>query len=139
MTAKRTADGYGSNWLCDNVFAGMTIEVLPPAGLFVPGSLDDDLLLFAAGSGVTPVMAILKSALAKGNGQVVLIYANRDERSVIFAAELRELAAEHPAGFGSSTGWKACRGCRIEPSSKSSLVRLPATRPSSAGRDRSWT
>ncbi len=96
VTAKRTADGYGSNWLCDNVFAGMTIEVLPPAGLFVPGSLDDDLLLFAAGSGVTPVMAILKSALAKGNGQVVLIYANRDERSVIFAAELRELAAEHP-------------------------------------------
>jgi len=96
VTAKRTSDGYGSNWLCDNVEAGTTIEVLPPAGLFVPKTLDDDFLLLAAGSGVTPVMAILKSALASGDGQVVLIYANRDERSVIFAAELRELAAEYP-------------------------------------------
>lgn len=95
VTAKRTADGYGSNWLCDNVAAGMTIEVLPPAGLFVPTSLDDDFLLFAAGSGVTPVMAILKSALAKGDGDVVLVYANRDERSVIFSAELRELASQY--------------------------------------------
>jgi 3-ketosteroid 9alpha-monooxygenase subunit B len=96
VTAKRTADGYGSNWLCDNVEAGMTIEVLPPAGLFVPKELDDDFLLLAAGSGVTPVMAILKSALARGKGQVVLIYANRDEKSVIFADELRELAAQNP-------------------------------------------
>ncbi|WP_127784586.1 2Fe-2S iron-sulfur cluster-binding protein [Rhodococcus sp. X156] len=96
VTAKRTSDGYGSNWLCDHVTVGMTIEVLPPAGLFVPKSLDDDFLLLAAGSGVTPVMAILKSALAKGDGQVVLLYANRDEKSVIFADELRELAAEHP-------------------------------------------
>ena len=95
VTAKRTADGYGSNWLCDNVTAGMTIEVLPPAGLFVPKSLDDDFLLFAAGSGVTPVMAILKSALAKGDGDVVLVYANRDEHSVIFSAELRELAEQY--------------------------------------------
>lgn len=96
VTAKRTADGYGSNWLCDNVETGMTIEVLPPAGLFVPKSLDDDFLLFAAGSGVTPVMAILKSALSQGDGKVVLVYANRDDKSVIFAAELRELAAQYP-------------------------------------------
>lgn len=95
VTAKRTADGYGSNWLCDNVEAGMTIEALPPAGLFVPRSLDDDFLLFAAGSGITPVMAIMKSALARGDGEVVLVYANRDERSVIFSAELRELATKY--------------------------------------------
>jgi 3-ketosteroid 9alpha-monooxygenase subunit B len=50
-------------------------------------------LLVAAGSGITPVMSILKSALASGHGRVVLVYANRDERSVIFAAALRDLVA----------------------------------------------
>jgi 3-ketosteroid 9alpha-monooxygenase subunit B len=96
VTIKRTADGYGSNWLCDNVRAGDALEVLPPAGVFTPTDLDQDFLLWAAGSGITPVMSILKSALIAGSGRVVLIYANRDERSVIFAAELRSLAARHP-------------------------------------------
>lgn len=92
VTVKRTADGYGSNWVCDELKAGSTIDVLRPSGVFCPSSLDADFLLFAAGSGITPVMSILKSALEKGDGQVVLVYANRDEQSVIFAAELRELA-----------------------------------------------
>ncbi|WP_037369854.1 ferredoxin--NADP reductase [Amycolatopsis orientalis] len=92
VTVKRTADGYGSNWVCDELRAGATIDVLRPSGVFCPSSLDSDFLLFAAGSGITPVMSILKSALEKGSGQVVLVYANRDEQSVIFAAELRELA-----------------------------------------------
>ncbi|WP_063034870.1 ferredoxin--NADP reductase [Nocardia grenadensis] len=95
VTIKRTRDGYASHWLCDNVVAGDTIEVLPPAGLFTPADLDDDLLLFAAGSGITPVISILKSALTQGSGRVTLVYANRDEKAVIFARELRELAARH--------------------------------------------
>jgi len=64
----------------------------PPAGTFCPGSLSGDFLLFAAGSGITPVMSILKSALAAGGGRVVLVYANRDEGSVIFGSLLRRLA-----------------------------------------------
>lgn len=96
VTVKRTSDGYGSNWLCDNLEAGQTIEVLPPAGVFTPKSLDHDFLLFGAGSGITPVISILKSALTQGNGKVVLVYANRDEKSVIFADELRTLAEKYP-------------------------------------------
>lgn len=96
VTVKRTAAGYGSNWLCDNVRVGDLIEALPPAGVFTPADLDHDLLLWAGGSGITPVLSILKSALAAGSGRVVLIYANRDERSVIFAGELRELARRYP-------------------------------------------
>ncbi len=96
VTIKRTVGGYGSNWLCDNVRVGDTIEVLPPAGLFTPRHLDHDFLLWAAGSGITPVMSILKSALTDGVGRVVLIFANRDERSVIFADELRCLASRYP-------------------------------------------
>ena len=96
VTVKRTADGYASNWLCDHAHAGMKIHVLAPSGTFVPKTLDADFLLLAAGSGITPMMAILKSALAEGGGKVVLIYANRDENSVIFGGALRELAAKYP-------------------------------------------
>ena len=95
VTVKRTDGGYGSNWLCDNVSAGDFIEVLPPSGLFTPHDLDADHLLWAAGSGITPVISILKSVLCAGSGRVILCYANRDERSVIFAAELRDLAARY--------------------------------------------
>jgi 3-ketosteroid 9alpha-monooxygenase subunit B len=93
ITVKRTAGGYASNWFLDGVTAGTVLNLLPPAGTFCPGSLDGDFLLFAAGSGITPVISILKSVLAAGRGRVVLVYANRDEQSVIFAAELRRLAA----------------------------------------------
>ncbi|MBM9458934.1 ferredoxin--NADP reductase [Nocardioides sp. zg-536] len=96
VTVKRTADGYASNWLCDNVTVGDTLRVLPPSGIFTPASLDADLLLFAGGSGVTPIMSIVRTALAHGTGRIVVLYANRDEKSVIFAGELSRLAAEHP-------------------------------------------
>ena len=92
ITVKRTAGGYASNWILDRVKAGAVLDLLPPAGTFSPPSLDGDFLLFAGGSGITPVMSILKSVLAAGRGRVVLVYANRDERSVIFGAELRRLA-----------------------------------------------
>jgi 3-ketosteroid 9alpha-monooxygenase subunit B len=92
ITVKRTAGGYASNWLCDNIRPGSVLDILPPAGTFTPRSLDDDLLLLAAGSGITPVMSILKSALARGSGRVVLVYANRSEESVIFGDTLRSLA-----------------------------------------------
>lgn len=91
VTIKRTADGYGSNWICDNVTAGDQIEVLPPSGVFTPADLDAPILLLGAGSGITPVMSILKSALSQGSGRVLLVYANRSENDVIFAAELRDL------------------------------------------------
>jgi 3-ketosteroid 9alpha-monooxygenase subunit B len=50
VTVKRTRDGYASNWLCDNVAVGHELEVLPPAGTFVPAELDTDFLLLAGGS-----------------------------------------------------------------------------------------
>lgn len=96
VTVKRTADGYGSNWVCDNLSPGTQVEVLPPSGVFTPKSYDNPLLLIAAGSGVTPVMSILKAALEKGDAPIVFFYANRDVADVIFAAELRELLAAHP-------------------------------------------
>lgn len=96
VTVKRTADGYASNWLCQHAHPGMRIHVLAPSGTFVPRTLGSDFLLIAAGSGITPMLAICKSALSQGNGQIMLVYANRDERSVIFASALRDLVAKYP-------------------------------------------
>ncbi len=97
ITVKRMTDGYASNWMADHLAAGSVLETLPPAGTFSPRSLEGDFLLFAGGSGITPVISILKSALEQGHGRIMLVYANRDERSVIFGSELRRLtaAAEH--------------------------------------------
>ena len=100
ITVKRTRDGYASNWICDHVIAGTEIEVLKPAGTFVPADLDQDLLLIAGGSGITPVLSILTSVLAAGTGRVHLVYANRDEDSVIFAERLAGLARHHRGRLG---------------------------------------
>ncbi|MFF4794873.1 2Fe-2S iron-sulfur cluster-binding protein [Streptomyces sp. NPDC001276] len=96
VTVKRVAGGYGSNWVCDQVSAGDELEALPPAGTFTPGSLDADLLLVAGGSGITPVLSIAKSVLSRGQGRLALLYANRDESSVVFRDELRKLTDDHP-------------------------------------------
>jgi 3-ketosteroid 9alpha-monooxygenase subunit B len=96
VTIKRVRDGRGSNWVCDHVRAGDQIEVAPPAGVFTPRTLDGDFLLLGGGSGITPVFSILRSALQGGSGRITLLYANRDERSVIFRDELKALAAAYP-------------------------------------------
>ena len=96
VTIKRVRDGRGSNWVCDQVKVGDRIELLPPAGVFTPRHLDGDFLLLAGGSGITPVFSILRTVLAQGSGRITLLYANRDEQSVIFRDELKALAGAHP-------------------------------------------
>jgi 3-ketosteroid 9alpha-monooxygenase subunit B len=96
VTIKRTNGGYASNWICDHAAEGLELRVLPPGGTFSPHDLSLDFLLFAAGSGITPAMSIIKSVLAQTEGTVALFYANRDSDSVIFSEELRDLADQHP-------------------------------------------
>jgi 3-ketosteroid 9alpha-monooxygenase subunit B len=96
IAVKRVVDGAASSWINSELAVGDELECLEPAGVFTPKSLDTDLLLFAGGSGITPILSILKSALTAGSGRVVLVYANQHENAVIFAAELRELAAAYP-------------------------------------------
>jgi 3-ketosteroid 9alpha-monooxygenase subunit B len=96
VTVKRVADGRASNWICDRLKPGDAVEVMAPSGVFTPKSLDGDFLLFGGGSGITPVFSILRSVLVGGQGRVCLVYANRDERSVIFRDALKALAATHP-------------------------------------------
>jgi len=96
ITIKRVAGGRVSNWINDNLKAGDCLDCLPPGGLFVLNDAANDLVLFAGGSGITPVISLIKTALAKTSRRVRLVYANRNLVSVIFRAELDALAARHP-------------------------------------------
>jgi 3-ketosteroid 9alpha-monooxygenase subunit B len=99
IAVKRVAGGRVSNWMNDNLKAGDLIRASVPEGRFV---LDPEtragapLFLFAGGSGITPVIALLKSALTKTKRSVALLYANQDRSSVIYNEEIDRIAAEHP-------------------------------------------
>jgi 3-ketosteroid 9alpha-monooxygenase subunit B len=99
IAVKRVAGGRVSNWMNDNLRAGDSIRASVPEGRFV---LDPEtragapLFLFAGGSGITPVIALLKSALTNTKRSVALLYANQDRSSVIYDEEIDRIAAEHP-------------------------------------------
>ena len=96
VTVKRVPEGRGSGWFHEHVKAGTRLRVMPPLGRFVLHDSPLPLLLFAGGSGITPVIGLIKSALATTTRRIRLLYANRDARSVIFATELEALAKRHP-------------------------------------------
>jgi 3-ketosteroid 9alpha-monooxygenase subunit B len=93
VTVKRVPGGKMSNWMNDTLTRGDTIEVMPPAGRFVLRPAETPLVAFAAGSGITPVFSIAKTALATTRRDMVLVYANRGPGSVIFAEALERLRA----------------------------------------------
>ena len=96
VTVKRVAGGRVSNRLCDALRVDDELAVKPPEGRFVLAGGDAPLLLFAGGSGITPVISLAKSALAGTRRTVRLLYANRTARAVIFRDELDGLARAHP-------------------------------------------
>lgn len=98
VTVKRVDDGRISNWFNDHLSVGDSIRVQAPEGRFTLRSNEGDhpVVLFGGGSGITPVLSILKSALRTTSRRVKLVYANRDERSVIFKDELDLWLAEYP-------------------------------------------
>ena len=96
VTVKRVPGGAVSGWLVERVRTGDELEVTFPAGTFQLTDSDDPLLAFAAGSGITPIMSLLRSALASSERPARLLYANRDRASTIFADELGLLEASAP-------------------------------------------
>jgi 3-ketosteroid 9alpha-monooxygenase subunit B len=95
VTVKRVRGGRVSNWLNDHLRVGDELAVMRPEGRFVLDAADAPLLLMAGGSGITPVISILKTALATTTRRVTLLYANRDEVSVIFRGQIEALRERH--------------------------------------------
>ena len=96
ITVKQVPGGPVSNWLADHVAPGDTLAVSRPGGRFVLRAGTSPVVAFAGGSGITPVLSIIKTVLATTERSAHLLYANRDAESVIFAAELAELAQRYP-------------------------------------------
>jgi len=93
VTVKRVPGGKMSNWMNDRLSPGDTIDVMPPAGLFVLRPAATPIVAFAGGSGITPVLSIIKTALVSTVRDIALVYANRGPGSVIFADVLERLCA----------------------------------------------
>ncbi len=110
VTVKRIQDGRVSNWINDTLAAGHFVEVMRPAGLFTLRNRDHPVVLFGGGSGITPCISIVKTALATTERSVRLFYANRDEASVIFRAELEDLARRYPERFAVVHRYDAVQG-----------------------------
>jgi ferredoxin-NADP reductase len=99
VTVKRTLDGVVSNWMNDHVGPGDVLEATRPAGVFRLGEGSGDVVALSAGSGITPVLSVLKATLATTPRPVRLLYANRDVDAVIFRSEIDALEHRHDTRF----------------------------------------
>ncbi|AON56475.1 1,2-phenylacetyl-CoA epoxidase subunit PaaE [Herbaspirillum seropedicae] len=95
VAIKRAPGGLFSNWANESFVPGQRIDVMPPMGHFnVPLEAGNrkHYLAFAAGSGITPMMSIIKTTLlSEPHSHFTLVYANRASSSVIFKEELTDL------------------------------------------------
>ena len=92
---RHVTGGVMSGWLNQSLKTGETIDVLPPEGrFFVPidAALARNYLGIAGGSGITPILAIMKTVLAREPlSHFTLIYGNRRQASTMFKEELEDL------------------------------------------------
>jgi len=95
ITVKRVPKGVVSGYIHEKVEAGESVEVMPPEGRFFTPLQDEQrktYYLFGAGSGITPLMSILKTVLEREpKSHVFLLYGNRNEDNIIFKEQLDQL------------------------------------------------
>ncbi len=128
ITVKAVDDGRVSAHLVRRTAPGTVVHLEPPAGAFVlPDPCPERLLFVTAGSGITPVMGILRSLDRTGERpDVVVVHADRRPEDVMLGPELRGLSARH--------GWRlherhTARGARLTADAVVALVDDWATRP----------
>ena len=118
VAIKRDVGGLFSNWANDTLEPGYQIDVMNPQGAFVskstitslnnPEKIAEDaaaaggehLVAFAAGSGITPIMAIARAVLSASKASTFdLVYANKSAMDVMFAEEIGDLKDRYPTRF----------------------------------------
>ena len=121
VTVKHVEGGRFSSHVHRDLRAGDRLAVRGPSGSFhIRPPASGDIVLVAAGSGVTPMMSMIRTRLAARTdggrtegGRTALLYSSRTEQDVIFADELRRLEREHPDRF-SVTHVLTCRDRRLD-------------------------
>jgi len=95
VAIKQVEQGVFSTWANTELKAGDTLETMPPMGNFaleIEPTDEQTYVGFAAGSGITPVLSILKTVLERApKAKFILFYGNRKTNSIIFKAELEDL------------------------------------------------
>lgn len=96
---KRVDGGAFSTWANENLRPGDLIEAMPPMGNFhlpLEPEAAREYLGFAGGSGITPILSIIRTTLAREpKSRFTLVYANRQVGSIMFREELEDLKNEH--------------------------------------------
>ncbi len=100
---KRVDGGSFSNWANDTLEPGDTIEAMPPTGTFhapLDASSAKHYLAFAGGSGITPVLSVIKTTLKREpRSRFTLLYANRSVNTIMFREELEDLKNTYMGRF----------------------------------------
>jgi ring-1,2-phenylacetyl-CoA epoxidase subunit PaaE len=92
---KKVPGGLFSNWACNSLKAGDTLEAMPPMGRFcieLQPQCPKLYVAFVAGSGITPVLSLLKTILAaEPLSRFTLVYGNKSRSSIMFRETLEAL------------------------------------------------
>ena len=98
ITVKRVHGGKVSNWLADELRPGHVVELSAAQGKFVLAPEPPaKLLLLSAGSGITPVMSLLRQlTAARARREIVFLHFARTPRDIIFRTELERIVRDHP-------------------------------------------
>lgn len=101
VSVKQVEGGLFSSYANNQLKEGEILEVFPPEGKFIYQAPSDgkshDYAAFAAGSGITPILSILKSVLKKEqHSRFVLVYGNKTPQETIYFKELLEIQQEFP-------------------------------------------
>lgn len=106
ITVKQVPGGIVSNHIADQLKVGELVEVMEPMGNFVLKTnlvtTDTHIVLWGAGSGITPLFSIIKEALHQSIGEhITLVYGNRSFESVIFKDKIELLKT----AYNNFTSW----------------------------------
>lgn len=100
VAIKKVKDGRVSTYINEKIKKGDSLEVMTPMGNFhspISASNKKNYVLFAGGSGITPMLSIIKTVLiAEPQSSLMLFYGNRDNSSIIFKNELETLSLNNP-------------------------------------------
>lgn len=101
VAVKQIAKGVFSTYANSELEVGQRIDVMPPTGNFVLKNQEAGKIsvFVAAGSGITPILSMLKDTLENSGEQAVLIYGNRNMNSVIYKEEIEKLMDAYPDQF----------------------------------------
>ena len=98
-TVKRVPGGLVSNWMHDHLRPGDVLEATLPAGTFCLRESTVPLVALCGGSGITPILSLVKTALTATARDVRMLAADRGADSALFDSALAELTGRHPDRF----------------------------------------